>query len=499
MTNLPDPLRFDPAAYQVQTCTLDGESITYRAYLGLRYCARPEDPIQVLNLFAPEALYHGENLHGYTLHTAPIFVPNTVGGYLPGPAIEPGLDHKGHPNILFRCLQHGYVVASVGVRGRSSGGHSSDFFEGSVLRGEETVSDHFTGKAPAFLVDMKAALRYLRHNRDLIPGDTERFVTSGTSAGGALSALTGATGNCPDYQPYLDAIGAADERDDVFASNCYCPIHNLENADAAYEWEFCGIWDYHRTKHSQQDGHIVRVPVSGTLTAGQQAVSRQLKALFPAYLNGLGLTAPDGTPLTLDADGNGSFKEYVKSWLLRSAQRELDTRSSCEGLAWLAVPNARPETLPCLTIENGKVTGLDWDGYLRFITRMKDAPAFDALDLNSPENEEFGTPHRKARHFTAFSMAHSTAQDPQLAEPEVVRQMNPLAYIGSAGTARHWRVRHGAADRDTSFAIPVILATTLQNKGYDVDFFLPWALPHSGEYDLPELFRWVDGLAGGQV
>lgn len=495
MTNTAGYLTFDPEIYQVKTCTLEGESITYRAFEGLKYCIRQEDPIQTLNLFAPEELYRGGSMNGYTLHTAPIFVLNTVGGYLPGPATEPGLDFKGNINMLFRCLQHGYVVASVGVRGRTSGTRSNDFFVGGTVRKEEMISDHFTGKAPALLVDMKAALRYLRRNRDLIPGDTERFVVSGTSAGGALAALTGATGNHPDYLPYLEAIGAAEERDDVFAANCYCPIHNLENADAAYEWEFSGLWDFHRTRHSQVNGKVVRVPYVGELNEAEQEISRRLKALFPPYLNSLELTAPDGTALVLDADGNGSFKEYVCRKLMESAQKELETRSFCEGLAGLAIANANPETLSSLKIENGRVVNLDWDGYLRFITRMKSAPAFDALDLNSPENEEFGTEQIKARHFTAFSLEHSTAEGAERAEPELVHKMNPLNYIGTPGTTRNWRIRHGAADRDTSFAIPVILATVLQNKGYEVDFALPWALPHSGEYDLPELFAWVDRLA----
>lgn len=498
MTNTAISLTFDPNAYQVKTCTLKSESITYRAFEGIDYCSRPKDPIQKLNLFAPEELCQGGQMNGYTLRTAPIFVLNTVGGYLPGPAVEPGLDFKGNINMLFRCLQHGYVVASVGVRGRTSGTKSDDFFVGGAVRKEEAVSDRFTGKAPALLVDIKAALRYLRRNRDLIPGDTERFVVSGTSAGGALAALTGATGNHPDYFPYLESIGAAKERDDVFAANCYCPIHNLENADAAYEWEFSGLWDFHRTKHRQVDGKVVRVPYVGELGEAEQEVSRRLKALFPPYLNSLGLTASDGTALTLDEDGGGSFKEYVREKLIESAQREIETRSSCEGLPGLAVANAKPETLSCLKIENGQVKDLDWDAYLRFITRMKSAPAFDALDLNSPENEEFGTEQIKARHFTAFSLEHSTVEGAGLAEPELVYKMNPLNYIGGPGTCRNWRVRHGAADRDTSFAIPVILATVLQNRGYEVDFALPWALPHSGEYDLPELFAWVDGLAGEQ-
>lgn len=72
--------------------------------------------------------------------------------------------------------------------------------------------------------------------------------------------------------------------------------------------------------------------------------------------------------------------------------------------------------------------------------------------------------------------------------------LNTAAYIGKADTAKHWRIRHGAFDRDTSLAIPVILATMLENQGYDVDFFLPWGLPHCGDYDLEELFKWIDNI-----
>jgi len=81
-----------------------------------------------------------------------------------------------------------------------------------------------------------------------------------------------------------------------------------------------------------------------------------------------------------------------------------------------------------------------------------------------------------------------------MADEATVRIMNPLSFIGSADTAPHWRIRHGAFDRDTSLAIPVILATVLQNKGFDIDFALPWGLPHSGDYDLREQFEWIDSV-----
>ena len=105
-----------------------------------------------------------------------------------------------------------------------------------------------------------------------------------------------------------------------------------------------------------------------------------------------------------------------------------------------------------------------------------------------------------ARHFTAYSAAHSTVKDASVADAQTVRLMNPMNYIAhrQAGP-QHWRIRVGTADRDTSHAIAVILATRLQNTGKQVDLFMPWDVPHSGDYDLDELFGWIDRtVAAGQ-
>lgn len=184
-------LKFQEEKYEIKTCELESRGITYRAFEEIQYCENPVDPIQKLNIFVPESYYHDGQINGYSLHTAPIFMPNTVGGYMPGPADRPGRDFKGGINTVFAALEHGYVVVSAGVRGRTSGMKSQEFFVGGRLDGEESDTGRAVGKAPAFIVDMKAAIRYLRHNRERIPGDTEHIITSGTSAGGALSALTG--------------------------------------------------------------------------------------------------------------------------------------------------------------------------------------------------------------------------------------------------------------------------------------------------------------------
>ena len=51
----------------------------------------------------------------------------------------------------------------------------------------------------------------------------------------------------------------------------------------------------------------------------------------------------------------------------------------------------------------------------------------------------------------------------------------------------------GLYDRfeDTAFPVPINLALMLRSVDKDVDFKLPWNRPHSGDYALDELFRWI--------
>jgi hypothetical protein len=447
-------LTFDPARFESATVTVDNATIHFRAYEGIVYVARPIHPeYQCLNFYVPEAYFEGGTVGGFRAETAPIFVPNFVGGYMPAKPGKPQMGRDGRPNSVAVALAKGLVVASPGARGRTLKGPKGEF----------------SGNAPAGIVDLKAAIRYLRHNDRVMPGDAEKIVTNGTSAGGAFSSLLGATGNHPDYEPYLRELGAPDARDDVFAASCYCPIINLEHADAAYEWLFAGIAAYDFRGRT------------GTMSAEQIEFSRQLKPGFPPYLNGLGLRRPDGVALQLDENGRGTFRDYVRSFVMASATQALRQGVSLSGREWL-------------TVKDGVVTDLDFDRFVVYATRMKTAPAFDSLDLQTPENELFGTATVERQHFTAFGQQHGSPAP--LADPAVVRLLNPMEYIGvkSATTARHWRLRHGTKDRDTSLAIPVMLATRLQNSGADVDFFMPWDRGHGGDYDLDELFAWIQRI-----
>ncbi len=215
-------LTLNPEGFVQKSLTISEQTINYRAYENIVYVANPIDTYyQSLNIFAPEEYFNGGSINGYTAETAPIFFPNQIGGYNPGDPGSPGMDKKGEkPNSIFLALTRGYVVVAPGARGKTN----------------KTEDGLFYGVAPAGIVDLKAAVRFVRFNDEVIPGDAEKIVSNGTSAGGAMSSLLGATGNHPDYSPFLKEIGAAEARDDIFAASCYCPITNLDNSDTAYEW-----------------------------------------------------------------------------------------------------------------------------------------------------------------------------------------------------------------------------------------------------------------------
>jgi hypothetical protein len=490
-------LAFDPARFTVRSATVDGRTLDYRAYEGIVYVKRPVDATyQCMNIFVPAAYYEGKSIGGYDAKSAPIFFPNSVGGYMPARPGSPGTGFEGGPNAALVALSRGYVVAAPGARGRTN----------------QDASGKYTGKAPAAIVDVKAAVRYLRFNDERVPGDSKKIISNGTSAGGALSALLGASGNNADFEPYLKALGAAEAADDVYAASAYCPITNLEHADMAYEWQFNGVNSFSGGRgrppgRARNDagpgaqapgapapgvqppgapapggtarGGPIDGPGQGTMTEEQVRLSALLKAQFPAYVNGLGLKKADGTLLRLDPAGDGSFKDYVKSLVVASAQKALAGGKDLSTLTWL-------------TIANGAVTDVDFDRYVRFATRMKVTPAFDGQDLGTPENDLFGSETIKARHFTAFGQEHSTVAA-TLAEASTVKLMNAMSYVAAPGTttAKFWRIRHGSVDRDTSIAVPVILATRLANTGHSVDFAVPWGVGHGGDYDLGELFDWM--------
>lgn len=476
-------LEFNPENGKRGSLTMpDGTEVNYTAYERLYFVTAVADSAyQYMNVYVPDG----------ATQRSPIFLRTFVGGYMASAATMP---HAG--NATGRALREGYVVAIPGSRGRNSTVVASKADKKNGVKKGDTV---FTGRAPNAILDLKAAIRYLRHFDGIMPGDAECIITDGVSAGGAMSALMGATGNHPDYEPLLKAMGAADERDDVFAAVCYCPITDLDHADAAYEWLYNGT-------ESRQSG-----------SPDILSVSNQLKAQFTAYINSLNLIAPDGTPLTAD-----NYLDFIKQEIIRSAQIAKNAGadipdtigfSFSEESGFGAPPvnggmtrtrqaqgtPARAMMRPGNKKAGEYIIDLDMDRYLNYVVStqpLKTAPAFDtqgvAGQAPSGENELFGDSHGSSTNFTHFGSVKSGVPIPA-GVIEKVGLLNPMNYIGdsAATVAPHWYIRHGARDRDTAYPIPLNLALRLQNTGHDVNYLLAWNRPHSGDYALDELFEWI--------
>ena len=474
-------LTFDINNYESMTGTVDNKEIKYRAFEYIPYVSNPIDiDQQYINIYIPEEYFNNGTVNGYNTQTAPIFMPNNVGGYMPSQPMAPKVENN-KPNSALYALSRGYVVASPATRGRTN----------------KASDGNFIGKAPAVIVDLQAATAYLHANDATMPGNAKRIITNGTSAGGAVSLLQGATGNTSDYQPYLQALGAATASTDVYASSAYAPMTNLDAADMAYEWSYNGITSFNKVTMGQ--GELPQANVGGApapiqrsvqrvnLTSDDVAYSDLLKSHFPDYVNNLQLRDRTGVILKLDKKGNGTFKQYVKSFIIDAANKAKSNGTDLSRYSFLVLDKT-----------TGMVKDIDWDAYNSFTSRSKAPGAFDSRSNDSGENSLFGTSTSDTNHFTITAALHDTTpnNDVYVENAKIVTMMNPMNYLGSpsATNAKYYRIRYGTADSNTSVAIPLIVGTRAQNLGYSVDMATPFGVDHAGDYDLQDLFNWMDSI-----
>ena len=474
-------LAFDAKNYESMSTTIDNKEIKYRAFEYIPYVANPIDiDQQYMNIYVPEEYFNNGTINGYNTQTAPIFMPNAVGGYMPSQAMTPKVEN-GKPNSVVYALSRGYVVASPATRGRTN----------------KASDGNFIGKAPAVIVDLQAATAYLHANDSAMPGNANRIITNGTSAGGGVSLLQGATGNSSDFQPYLQALGAATAATNVYAASAYAPITNLDAADMAYEWSYNGITSFNKVTMGQ--GELPQANVGGNSTPPQRTMqrvnlnaddlvySKMLSEHFPDYVNNLQLRDSLGRVLKLDKNGNGTFKNYVKEFIITAANKAQAKGTDLSKHTYLVRDN-----------KTGTIKDINWEAYNHFVSRSKAPGAFDSRSNDTGENSLFGTSTTDNNHFTITAALHDTTtnQDVYVENAKIVTMMNPMNYLGSpaATNARFYRIRYGTADSNTSVAIPLIVGTRAQNLGYRVDMATPFDVDHSGDYDLEELFNWMDNI-----
>ena len=375
-------------------------------------------------------------------------------------------------------------------------------------------------------------MRFLKINDKVMAGDANKIISIGTSAGGAMSALLGTTGNSEDYKVYLEEIGAVmDSTDDVYAAQVYCPITDLDHADLAYEWMYADLPDYSNDMTGE----------TGTATEFEQALSKEMSSAYAAYINGLGLKDPKtGEPLTLSDDGkSGSFYDYMvketedaaTTYLTRLEDGSLSVSYSLDDyLKGNYTTSGKGPKGRETEVAGTDLTGyLKWDGKTAEISdydmylsvsnpRMKKVMAFDNLEMtdNSAENMEFGDEANRYKHFDPYIadiLENLKAQFPDEYETymeaygsvsgdkkveESRKLLNPMNYIGTdkqADAADHIRIRVGTEDGNTSLSVAAVLALALEDKtDSDVDYALVWAQPHGDADYEGELISWINSI-----
>lgn len=475
--------------------------------------------------------------NGYTAKTAPVIFENNSAGYMQMPHTW----LEGPRCYAQQYLEQGYVYVTCGNRG-----HESRDAEGK-----------FCGKSPANLVDLKTGIRFLRHNRAVIPGNMDKIISVGWSAGGAMSTLLAVTGNNKNFNPYLEENGAfMEESDAVYASQIYCPIVDLEHADAAYEWMFT----------ADKENEESPAGPKGRMTPFEEALSQKLSDIYVEYFNSKNLINPgNGEKLQLLPGGrSGSGYDYLMEKLNEAAgiylkkleRRELpesysvedylngdytcmvpapmDDKKPAEPLPLGDIVSRPPKGMPYHPFEppmmevkgKDKSAWLSWDGknavirnldsyVLNHRRRMKPCTSFDILTNKSGENKVFGTNEKPNMHFNAYigrALQELKTEFPGEYETyykayaevwddkELARRVyliNPLNYIGTAeksDMAEYCRIRVGASDADTSFSVSMMLALKLIEAGIPTDYQLVWEQPHSKADYAGDDIAWIESI-----
>jgi len=505
--------------------TVDGVSMTVKAYDNVVYVA---NPVQVKDTTPPgpsviTTAYQTMNIYVPSNATAdsPIILQDNNSGWnggKPGTSVTNGASYSTASSFkpdgttnnptqkVAAALKAGYVIANVGCRSR--------------LFGAQDTGGNYIAHSPAQVVDVKAAIRYLRLYDSTISGTTRRIIITGTSGGGALGVAIAASGNSPNYYPYLYELGAAGVtcsggtcsstlNDDVFGTVLYCPITNLDHMDAAYEWM------YGQTR--RELGTYIMGGTTYPYSTAQYDASDRYAADFVPYFNGLGLRNEKGKGLTAH-----NFLDAIKAAAERGVEKACKEIGPAQMAADISSSTYPDSTWYSIDTKCKKAT-VDMDRYLYFVaknTQLKLIPASDNVGSPLPfippfsESTVAGSTSQSYSNFTEWAWNHNALPgdgvgyddtgltwqdfihtDAGKAVKKQMKMSNPMPYLvsGKGDASPYWYFRHGMKDRDTSFDVPVALYYAVLNSSDvgNVNFNLAWLKPHSGDYDVPEAYEWV--------
>lgn len=241
-----------------------------------------------------------------------------------------------------------------------------------------------------YKVDLSAIVRHLQDLDTVMAGRADRII---------LDAFLLYRADTQAKSAVPDGIFA------VYASNV--PFH-FADVNGVFSWQFADV----------------------------VSTSTDAKNQFINTLNQLQLFG-DGKPLTLNADGNGAFKDLLIAQLNR------------------AVNVAHRQ-------------GVDLSDQA-FLSQTKSVNPYYIDDFSAFLVDYVGVPTNKKQTIWL-----------------------PLSALTNS-SAQHWRIRTSVKGKP-DLTTPLILASALQKQSKAVDFAFKWNQDRAGDYDLDELFAWVDGV-----
>jgi len=473
--------------------------------IGVYYCTKPVSTAhQSLGIFVPKEYMTCTEASGtyscsinssgikgsYTALNAPLVMPINTPGY----SAMKSLTSYSY-NRVSSFIEKGIIYIYAGCRGRFEGGES------------------YIAGSPWGITDLKAAIRFLRYNSGFIPGDINKIYTFGHSGGGAQSCLMGVTGNSELFSEYLEEIGAAmsdakgnEIKDNIKGSQCWCPITNLDIADAAYEWNM--------GQYSSSDTRA-----SGTFT---KSLSNDLTAKYVEYVNKIKLKDPNGNELTLTGTNEGTYYDYLKSVIEGSLNNFLSD-TSFPYKKQLETYNTASDYIDSLNLDvkwvtydsstNKATINSVGDFVTHFKPPSKSVGAFDDLNKSQYENKLFGidgityTKHfdrimaellnDKSSSYNSLTNWDSSYPNDYIKDLSVkdslgktienrVNMYNPIYYLNSyyagyqkSDVADYFRINSGITQGDTSNVVEMNLYLALLNYGKNVNFTTVWEQGHT--------------------
>lgn len=249
-----------------------------------------------------------ENGQTYTAKTAPVIINTGAAGY----------SAQENQKASSSNAVYGYINVACGNRGKQS------------TATDEDGNEYYTGDAPLCLVDQKNAIRFVKYNIVLgnLPGNTEYFVSTGGSGGGAHAAMVAATSDNSDYFPYEVEAGAAgiyqnedgtcsevleseeangaEISDGVWGCVAYSAITSLQEADMAMAFEYYLDTDYEFN------------------TDFQKKMAEYLSEEYMNYINDQNLSVSESA-VDIDINEDGDKDDVVDLTIEYDAQKYADT------------------------------------------------------------------------------------------------------------------------------------------------------------------------------